>query len=86
MDSMDLIIKARGKVTVVTIEGNLKVITADKHEIRFHITGGEENIRKASKILQENNIWHNPYPHYLGIPFEVGETEKGYKAEVQFNL
>lgn len=83
---MDLIIKARGKVTVVTIEGNLKVITANKHEIRFHITGEEENIRKASKILQENNIGHNPYPHYLGIPFKVGETEKGYKAEVQFNL
>lgn len=82
---MDLIIKARGKATVVTIEGELKVITSDKYEIRFHITG-EENIRKAFQILEENKIWHNPYPHYLGIPFEVGEMEKDYRASVQFNL
>lgn len=82
---MDLIITARGKVTVVTIEGNLKVVTGNKHEIKFFITG-EDNIKKASEELSKENIWHNPYPHYLGIPFEVGKYEPNYKAEVQFNL
>lgn len=82
---MDLIITARGKVTVVTIEGNLKVVTGNKHEIKFFITG-EDNIKKASEELSKKNIWHNPYPHYLGIPFEVGKDEPNYKAEVQFNL
>jgi hypothetical protein len=53
--------------------------------VKFYISG-EEDIREASKKLTSFNIWHNPYPHYLGIPFEVGDLEPRYKAEIQFNL
>lgn len=48
---MDLIITARGKVTVVTIEGNLKVVTGNKHEIKFFITGVKITLKKLLKSL-----------------------------------
>lgn len=82
---MDLIIKARNVTVTLTVRGFLKVVSADENEIRFYISG-EDNIREASKQLSDHNIWHNPYPHYLGIPFTAGSLEPGYKAEVQFNL
>lgn len=82
---MDLIIKARNVTVTLTVHGFLKVVSANEEEIRFHISG-EDNIREASKQLSDHNIWHNPYPHYLGIPFTAGSLEPGYKAEVQFNL
>lgn len=81
---MDLIIKARNITVTLTVQGFLKVVSANE-EIRFYISG-EDNIREASKQLSDHNIWHNPYPHYLGIPFTAGSLEPGYKAEVQFNL
>lgn len=81
---MDLIIKARNVTVTLTVQGFLKVVSANE-EIRFYISG-EDNIREASKQLSDHNIWHNPYPHYLGIPFTAGSLEPGYKAEVQFNL
>lgn len=82
---MDLIIKARNVTVNITVHGFLKVVSANEDEIRFYISG-EDNIREASKQLSDHNIWHNPYPHYLGIPFTAGSLEPGYKAEVQFNL
>lgn len=82
---MDLIIKARNVTVNITVHGFLKVVSANEEEIRFYISG-EDNIREASKQLSDHNIWHNPYPHYLGIPFTAGSLEPGYKAEVQFNL
>lgn len=82
---MDLIIKARNVTVNITVHGFLKVVSANENEIRFYISG-EDNIREASKQLSDHNIWHNPYPHYLGIPFTAGSLEPGYKAEVQFNL
>ena len=82
---MDLIIKARNVTVILTVHGFLKVVSANEEEIRFYISG-EDNIREASKQLSDHNIWHNPYPHYLGIPFTAGSLEPGYKAEVQFNL
>lgn len=82
---MDLIIKARNVTVTLTVYGFLKVVSANEEEIRFYISG-EDNIREASKQLSDHNIWHNPYPHYLGIPFTAGSLEPGYKAEVQFNL
>lgn len=82
---MDLIIKARNVKVNVTVQGFLKVVSANEEEIRFYISG-EDNIREASKQLSDHNIWHNPYPHYLGIPFTAGSLEPRYKAEVQFNL
>lgn len=82
---MDLIIKARNVTVNITVHGFLKVVSANEEEIRFYISG-EDNIREASKQLSDHNIWHNPYPHYLGIPFTAGSLEPGYTAEVQFNL
>lgn len=82
---MDLIIRARNVTVNITVHGFLKVVSANEEEIRFYISG-EDNIREASKQLSDHNIWHNPYPHYLGIPFTAGSLEPGYKAEVQFNL
>lgn len=82
---MDLIIKARNVTVTLTVHGFLKVVSANEEEIRFYISG-EDNIREASKQLSDHNIWHNPYPHYLGIPFTAGSLEPGYKAEVQLNL
>lgn len=82
---MDLIIKARNVTVTLTVQGFLKVVSANEEEIRFYISG-EDNIREASKQLSDHNIWHNPYLHYLGIPFTAGSLEPGYKAEVQFNL
>lgn len=82
---MDLIIKARNVTVNITVHGFLKVVSANEEEIRFYISG-EDNIREASKQLSDHNIWHNPYPHYLGIPFTAGSLEPGYKAEIQFNL
>ena len=82
---MDLIIKARNVTVNITVHGFLKVVSANEEEIRFYISG-EDNIREASKQLSDHNIWHNPYPHYLGLPFTAGSLEPGYKAEVQFNL
>lgn len=82
---MDLIIKARNVTVTLTVQGFLKVVSANEEEIRFYISG-EDNIREASKQLSDHNIWHNPYPHYLGIPFTAGSLEPGYTAEVQFNL
>lgn len=82
---MDLIIKARNVTVTLTVHGFLKVVSANEGEIRFYISG-EDNIREASKQLSDHNIWHNPYPHYLGIPFTAGSLEPGYKAEIQFNL
>lgn len=82
---MDLIIKAREVTVNITVQGFLKVVSANEKEIRFYISG-EDNIREASEKLTSFNIWHNPYPHYLGIPFEVGDLENNYKADIQFNL
>lgn len=82
---MDLIIQARGAKITLEVNGKLKAILANDEEVRFYISG-EDNIREASEKLASFNIWHNPYPHYLGIPFKVEDLEKGYKAEVQFNL
>ena len=82
---MDLIIKARNVTVNITVHGFLKVVSANENEIRFYISG-EDNIREASEQLSDHHIWHNPYPHYLGIPFTAGSLEPEYKAEVQFNL
>lgn len=82
---MDLIIKARNVTVTLTVQGFLKVVSANENEIRFYISG-EDNIWEASEQLSNHNIWHNPYPHYLGIPFIAESLEPGYKAEVQFNL
>lgn len=82
---MDLIIKARNVTVNITVHGFLKVVSANEEEIRFYISG-EDNIREASEQLSHHNIWHNTYPHYLGIPFTAESLEPGYKAEVQFNL
>lgn len=82
---MDLIIKARNVTVNTTVHGFLKVVSANEEEIRFYISG-EDNIREASEQLSDHNIWHNTYPHYLGIPFTAESLEPGYKAEVQFNL
>ena len=53
-------------------------------QIKFYISG-ENNIKDASDELGKHHIWHNPYPHYLGIPFKL-DFDPDYKAEVQFNL
>lgn len=82
---MDLIIKARNVTVNITVHGFLKVVSANEEEIRFYISGGD-NIREASEQLSDHNIWHNTYPHYLGIPFTAESLEPGYKAEIQFNL
>lgn len=82
---MDLIIQARGAKITLEVNGKLRAISADSKEVKFYISG-EDNIREASEKLTSFNIWHNPYPHYLGIPFEVGDLENNYKADIQFNL
>lgn len=82
---MDLIIKARNVTVTLTVQGFLKVVSANENEIRFYISG-EDNIWEASEQLSNHKIWHNTYPHYLGIPFTAESLEPGYKAEVQFNL
>ena len=84
LKTMDLIIKARGATITIVVHGSLKVVSSDIHEIKFYISG-EDNILEASRELSNHNIWHNPYPHYIGIPFKTG-FEPGYEAEVQFNL
>lgn len=81
---MDLIVKTQEKQVTITVNGYLKAITSDDHEIKFYISG-ENNIKNVSDELDKYHIWHNPYPHYLGIPFK-SDFDPSYKAEVQFNL
>lgn len=82
---MDLIVKTQEKqVTITIVKGYLKAITSDDREIKFYISG-ENNIMNASDELGKHHIWHNPCPHYLGIPFKL-DFDPNYKAEVQFNL
>lgn len=81
---MDLIVKTQKKQVTITVKGYLKAITSDDREIKFYISG-ENNIMNASDELGNHHIWHNPYPHYLGIPFNL-DFDPDYKAEVQFNL
>lgn len=64
---MDLIVKTQEKQVTITVNGYLKAITSDDHEIKFYISG-ENNIKNAPDELGKYHIWHNPYPHYLGIP------------------
>jgi hypothetical protein len=52
---MDLIIKARNVTVTLTVQGFLKVVSADENEIRFYISG-EDNIREASEQLSDHNI------------------------------
>lgn len=83
---MDLIVKTQEKQVTITVKGYLKAITSDDREIKFYISGGgENNIMNASDELGKHHIWHNPCPHYLGIPFKL-DFDPDYKAEVQFNL
>lgn len=81
---MDLIVKTQEKQVTITVKGYLKAIISDDREIKFYISG-ENNIMNASDELGEHHIWHNPCPHYLGIPFKL-DFDPDYKAEVQFNL
>lgn len=82
---MDLIVKTQEKQVTITVKGYLmKAITSDDREIKFYISG-ENNIMNASDELGKHHIWHNPCPHYLGIPFKL-DFDPDYKAEVQFNL
>ena len=81
---MDLIVKTQEKQVTITVKGYLKAITSDDHEIKFYISG-ENNIMNAPDELSKHHIWHNLYPHYLGIPFKL-DFDPDYKAEVQFNL
>lgn len=81
---MDLIVKTQEKQVTITVNGYLKAITSDDREIKFYISG-ENNIKDASDELGKHHIWHNLYPHYLGIPFKL-DFDPDYKAEVQFNL
>lgn len=81
---MDLIVKTQEKQVTITVKGYLKAITSDDREIKFYISG-ENNIMNASDELSKHHIWHNHYPHYLGIPFKL-DFDPDYKAEVQFNL
>lgn len=81
---MDLIVKTQEKLVTITVKGYLKAITSDDREIKFYISE-ENNIMNASDELGKHHIWHNPYPHYLGIPFKL-DFDPDYKAEVQFNL
>lgn len=81
---MDLIVKTPEKQVTITVKGYLKAITSDDREIKFYISG-ENNIMNASCELSKHRIWHNPYRHYLGIPFKL-DFDPDYKAEVQFNL
>lgn len=81
---MDLIVKTQEKQVTITVKGYLKAITSDDREIKFYIYG-ENNIMNASDELGKHHIWHNPCPHYLGIPFKL-DFDPDYKAEVQFNL
>lgn len=64
---MDLIVKTQEKQVTITVKGYLKAITLDDREIKFYISG-ENNIKDASDELGKHHIWHNLYPHYLGIP------------------
>lgn len=81
---MDLIVKTQEKQVTITVKGYLKAITSDDREIKFYIPG-ENNIMNASDELGKHHIWHNPCPHYLGIPSKL-DFDPDYKAEVQFNL
>lgn len=81
---MDLIVKTQEKQVTITVKGYLKAITSDDREVKFYISG-ENNIMNASDELGKQHIWHNPCPHYLGIPFKL-DFDPDYKAEVQFNL
>lgn len=81
---MDLIVKTQEKQVTITVKGYLKAITSDDREIKFYISE-ENNIMNASDELDKHHIWHNPCPHYLGIPFK-SDFDPDYKAEVQFNL
>ena len=81
---MDLILKTPEKQVTITVEGYLKAITSGDREIKFYISG-KNNIMNASYELSKHRIWHNPYSHYLGIPFKL-DFDPDYKAEVQFNL
>lgn len=81
---MDLIVKTQEKQVTITVKGYLKAIISDDREIKFYIFG-ENNIMNASDELGKHHIWHNPCPHYLGIPFKL-DFDPDYKAEVQFNL
>ena len=44
---MDLIVKTQEKQVTITVNGYLKAITSDDHEIKFYISG-ENNIKNAS--------------------------------------
>lgn len=81
---MDLIVKTQEKQVTITVKGYLKAITSDDREIKFYISE-ENSIMNASDELGKHHIWHNPCPHYLGIPFK-SDFDPDYKAEVQFNL
>jgi hypothetical protein len=81
---MDLIVKTQEKQVTITVKGYLKAIISDDREIKFYISEGN-NIMNASDELGKHHIWHNPCPHYLGIPFKL-DFDPDYKAEVQFNL
>ena len=50
---MDLIIKAREVTVNITVQGFLKVVSANEKEIRFYISG-EDNIKEASEQLSNN--------------------------------
>ena len=52
---MDLIIKAREVTDNITVQGFLKVVSANEKEIRFYISG-EDNIKEASEQLSNHNI------------------------------
>lgn len=81
---MDLIVKTQEKQVTITVKGYLKAITSDDREIKFYLSE-ENNTMNASDELGKHHIWHNPCPHYLGIPFK-SDFDPDYKAEVQFNL
>ena len=69
---MDLIIKARNVTVTLTVQGFLKVVSANENEIRFYISG-EDNIREASEQLSDtiSGITHTlitwVYPLQRGV-------------------
>ena len=52
---MDLIVKTQEKQVTITVNGYLKAITSDDHEIKFYISG-ENNIMNASDELGKHHI------------------------------
>lgn len=55
-----------------------------EREIKFYISG-ENNIMNASDELGKHHIWHNPCPHYLGIPFKL-DFDPDYKSRSSVQL